>query len=107
MLNFESIREAFFARSVLAFEGQTESGAIPVFARNLGMDLDDYGVVPIRAGGKENVKPICELLGKFEIPNYSIVDRDAGLPETSGDHITTIERDFEGEVVDSFFASDN
>lgn len=107
MLNFESIREAFFARSVLAFEGQTESGAIPVFACNLGIDLDDYGVVPIRAGGKENVKPLGELLDKFKIPNYSIVDRDAKLPETSGDHITTIERDFEAEVIDSFFASDN
>lgn len=107
ILNFESIREAFFARSVLAFEGQTESGAIPVFACNLGIDLDDYGVVPIRAGGKENVKPLGELLDKFKIPNYSIVDRDAELPETSGDHITTIERDFEAEVIDSFFASDN
>lgn len=107
MLNFESIREAFFARSVLAFEGQTESGAIPVFACNLGIDLDDYGVVPIRAGGKENVKPLGYLLDKFKIPNYSIVDRDAKLPETSGDHITTIERDFEAEVIDSFFASDN
>lgn len=107
MLNFESIREAFFARSVLAFEGQTESGAIQVFACNLGIDLDDYGVVPIRAGGKENVKPLGELLDKFKIPNYSIVDRDAELPETSGDHITTIERDFEAEVIDSFFASDN
>lgn len=107
MLNFESIREAFFARSVLAFEGQTEPGAIPVFACNLGIDLDDYGVVPIRAGGKENVKPLGELLDKFKIPNYSIVDRDAKLPETSGDHITTIERDFEAEVIDSFFASDN
>ena len=107
MLNFESIREAFFARSVLAFEGQTESGAIPVFACNLGIDLDDYGVVPIRAGGKENVKPLGELLDTFKIPNYSIVDRDAKLPETSGDHITTIERDFEAEVIDSFFASDN
>lgn len=107
MLNFESVREAFFARSVLAFEGQTESGAIPVFARNLGMDLDDYGVVPIRAGGKKNVEPLCELLGKFEIPNYSIVDRDDELQETSGDHITTTGRDFEAEVVDSFFTSDN
>lgn len=107
MLNFESVREAFFARSVLAFEGQTESGAIPVFARNLGMDLDDYGVVPIRAGGKKNVEPLCELLGKFEIPNYSIVDRDDELQETSGDHITTNGRDFEAEVVDAFFASDN
>ena len=107
MLNFESIREAFFARSVLAFEGQTESGAIPVFACNLGIDLDDYGVVPIRAGGKENVKPLGELLDKFKSPNYSIVDRDAKLPETSGDHITTIERDFEAEVIDSLFASDN
>lgn len=58
--------------------------------------------------GKKNVKPLCELLGKFEIPNYSIVDRDEDeLQETSEDHITTTERDFEGEVVDSFFACDN
>lgn len=107
MLNFESIREAFFARSVLAFEGQTESGAIPVFARNLGMDLDDYGVVPIRAGGKKNVEPLCELLNKFEIPNYSIVDRDNDSLETSGDHITTTERDFEAEVIETIFVNRN
>ena len=105
MLNFESIREAFFARSVLAFEGQTESGAIPVFARNLGMDLDDYGVVPIRAGGKKNVEPLCELLDKFEIPNYSIVDRDNEPREASGNHITTTERDFEAEVIETIFVN--
>lgn len=107
MLNFESIREAFFARSVLAFEGQTESGAIPVFARNLGMDLDDYGVVPIRAGGKKNVEPLCELLDKFEIPNYSIVDRDNEPREASGNHITTSERDFEAEVIETIFVNRN
>lgn len=107
MLNFESIREAFFARSVLAFEGQTESGAIPVFARNLGMDLDDYGVVPIRAGGKKNVEPLCELLDKFEIPNYSIVDRDNEPREASGNHITTTERDFEAEVIETIFVNRN
>ena len=107
MLNFESIREAFFARSVLAFEGQTESGAIPVFARNLGMDLDDYGVVPIRAGGKKNVEPLCELLDKFEIPNYSIVDRDNEPREASGNHITTSERDFEAEVSETIFVNRN
>ena len=107
MLNFELIREAFFARSVLAFEGQTESGAIPVFARNLGMDLDDYGVVPIRAGGKKNVEPLCELLDKFEIPNYSIVDRDNEPREASGNHITTTERDFEAEVIETIFVNRN
>ena len=92
---------------VLAFEGQTESGAIPVFARNLGMDLDDYGVVPIRAGGKKNIEPLCELLNKFEIPNYSIVDRDNDSLETSGDHITTTERDFEAEVIETIFVNRN
>lgn len=107
MLNFESIREAFFARSVLAFEGQSESGAIPVFARNLGMDLDDFGVVPIRAGGKKNVEPLCELLDKFEIPNYSIVDRDNEPREASGNHITTTERDFEAEVIETIFVNRN
>lgn len=104
MLGFDSIREAFFARSVLAFEGEAESGAIPVFARSLGMDLDDYGVVAIRAGGKENVGPLCELLDEFEIPNYSIVDRDDGEPIASGDHITTTDWDFEAEVIDALFA---
>lgn len=107
MLDFDSMREAFFARSVLAFEGQTESGAIPVFAHSLGIDLDDYGVVPIRAGGKGNVGPLCELLDKFEIPNYSIVDRDSGVPDTLGDHITTTARDFEAEVIDVLFAKGN
>ncbi|OUN48157.1 hypothetical protein B5G20_01020 [Collinsella sp. An7] len=104
MLGFDSIREAFFARSVLAFEGEAESGAIPVFARSLGMDLDDCGVVAIRAGGKENVGPLCELLDEFEIPNYSIVDRDDGEPIASGDHITTTDWDFESEVIDALFA---
>lgn len=104
MLGFDSIREAFFARSVLAFEGEAESGAIPVFARSLGMDLDDCGVVAIRAGGKENVGPLCELLDEFEIPNYSIVDRDDGEPIASGDHITTTDWDFEAEVIDALFA---
>lgn len=105
--SFDSIREAFFARSVLAFEGETESGAIPVFARSIGMDLDDCGVVAIRAGGKENVGPLCELLDEFEIPSFSIVDRDNGAPNTSGDHITTTERDFEAEVIDALFAKGN
>ncbi|MFR7797536.1 MAG: TOPRIM nucleotidyl transferase/hydrolase domain-containing protein [Collinsella sp.] len=91
----------------MAFEGQTESGAIPVFARNLGMDLDDYGVVPIRAGGKKNVEPLCELLDKFEIPNYSIVDRDSEPREASGNHITTTERDFEAEVIETIFVNRN
>lgn len=104
MLGFDSIREAFFARSVLAFEGEAESGAIPVFARSLGMDLDDCGVVAIRAGGKENVGPLCELLDEFEIPNYSIVDRDDGEPIASGDHITTTDWDFEAEVIGALFA---
>lgn len=104
MLGFDSIREAFFSRSVLAFEGEAESGAIPVFARSLGMDLDDYGVVAIRAGGKENVGPLCELLNEFEIPNYSIVDRDDGEPIASGDHITTTDWDFEAEIIDALFA---
>lgn len=71
------------------------------------MDLDDFGVVPIRAGGKKNVKPLCELLDKFEIPNFSIVDRDNEPREASGNHITTTDRDFEVEVVDAFFACYN
>lgn len=71
------------------------------------MDLDDFGVVPIRAGGKKNVEPLCELLDKFEIPNYSIVDRDNEPREASGNHITTTERDFEAEVIETIFVNRN
>ena len=48
--------------------------------------------------------PLCELLDEFEIPNYSIVDRDDGEPIASGDHITTTDWDFEAEVIDALFA---
>lgn len=60
-----------------------------------------------RLAGKKNVDPLCELLDKFEIPNYSIVDRDDEPRKAAGDHITTTGRDFEVEVVEAFFASDN
>ena len=102
--SFESIREAFFARSVLVIEGYTEAGAIPVFARNLGADLDDYGIVAIWAGGKKNVSPICKLLDEFEIPNYSIVDRDGEARIDTGNHRTTDAWDFEAEIIDTLFS---
>ncbi|MFR2029951.1 MAG: hypothetical protein ACLS3M_00035 [Collinsella sp.] len=55
----------------------------------------------------KNVEPLCELLDKFEIPNYSIVDRDSEPREASGNHITTTERDFEAEVIETIFVNRN
>lgn len=53
----------------MVFEGDEEAGAIPVFANSLGFDLDAYGIVTIRADGKQNVSQACEMLDIFNIKN--------------------------------------
>lgn len=104
---FDSIKEAFFARGALVVEGVSEATAVRGFALSQGIDLDSRGLVLIASEGKKTVSTICELLEQFNIPVCSIVDRDADPPITQGNFITTNEIDLEAELVDSLFESGN
>ena len=72
--------EFLFARAVLMCEGPSEQGALPEFARKMGIDLDSAGisVLPVGGGG---FLPYLRLLGPegFDIPHAVVCDNDGTL----------------------------
>jgi putative ATP-dependent endonuclease of OLD family len=107
--NFIYIKEAFFSRCVIIVEGETEFGALPIWAEKVVGDLDKFGISVINAGGAGGVPPTAYLLSDFEIPNVSIVDKDQyESQKTNYDSITNLRltdcMDFEEEIVDNLIA---
>ncbi len=76
--------EAFFARSVLLFEGESEVRALPFFARALGIDLNLQGVSLVPADGKAYM-PLLRTLGRdaLGIP-WAILSDGEDLDEVAG-----------------------
>jgi putative ATP-dependent endonuclease of OLD family len=70
--------EAFFARAILLVEGPSEREAMPIYARNCGIDFDALGVSVVSAGGKTNVDSLYHLYKAHELPVYVMFDNDRG-----------------------------
>ena len=102
---FEFIKEAFFSRGTLVVEGETELGALPRFARSLGIDIDRLGVSIVRAASKNSAKPLCSVLEAFGIPCFALTDRDDAPAVNEESHSTTDRRDLEEEVVEALNSS--
>jgi energy-coupling factor transporter ATP-binding protein EcfA2 len=68
-------KEFLFSRRVLLVEGQTEYGALPVIARKLGKDFDEYGVSVVSVGGNY-FGLMMKILGGFALPWKAICDSD-------------------------------
>lgn len=108
--NFPYIKEAFFSRCVIIVEGDTESGALPVWGEEMHGELDKHGIAVISGGGGRSIPPIAQLLNRFKISNCSIVDRDIyGGSQTTYNAIANLhvtdKRDFEEELVDTLQAA--
>lgn len=73
---FRMYPEIFLARGVIIVEGESEFGAIPEFAKNMNIDLDELGLTLINAGGKGTSKFIYPILKLFT-NCVSIRDKDA------------------------------
>lgn len=106
LLNFPEVKEALFSRCTIVVEGETESGALPIWANKIIGDLDEYGITIICVGGVASVPPVVTLLNHFGIPNVSIIDKDSNNdadPEYSAvDGLrTTLYRDFEEEIFET------
>lgn len=102
---FDTIKEAFFSRTAIVVEGESEVMAFPGFAEALGYDLDVQGIIIVNAHGKESVPAAYSLLSKFGLPVWSIVDRDKKNAIVSGGERTTTQQDFEAEIIDAMFAN--
>ncbi|WP_026495924.1 ATP-dependent nuclease [Butyrivibrio sp. WCD3002] len=101
--NFVALKEAMFSRCVVFVEGDTENGAIPVFAQRKEFDLDEHGVGIVKLDGADSVKPCMELYRRFGIKCLAIIDRDKFESYDGMENIFfTTEMDYESDVYAKF-----
>jgi len=101
--NLPYIKEAFFSKVVILVEGDTELGALPIFSARINIDLDEFGISIIQAGGADSIPRLMKLFDKFGIENIGLMDRDkeigytdiVGLSFTQG-------QDFEEDIYENF-----
>ena len=101
--NYLYLKEAMFSKKIVFIEGDTENGAIPVFARRKSFDLDEHGIGVIKLDGADSVLYCMELYREFGIKTYSIIDQDKknkydGTPNV----FYTKEMDYEEDIYASF-----
>ncbi|MHB1480829.1 MAG: ATP-dependent nuclease [Bellilinea sp.] len=101
LMNFSSIKEAFFSRCVIVVEGRTELGAMLIWKDTHLEDADELGISVIGADSCSSVRPIVRLLEELCIPNVSVMDADDNNRTTfaniNGIFFTT-GRDFEEDI---------
>jgi len=99
-IQFPFIKEAFFARSVIFVEGDTEFSSFPYFAKKMGINFDDLGICLIQGHGEKAIPVLIELANDFGIPSIGISDKDTkNSRPTTPNHLFTTKRDFESEIV--------
>ena len=74
-------REFFFSRAVLLVEGETEIGAMPIFAKKLNIDFDVNAISVIRSGGN-HFSSFIKLLEGYSVPYIIMCDKDVSMQIT-------------------------
>ena len=98
--NFIYLKEAMFSKCIIFVEGDTENGAIPVFAERMGLDMDERGIGVIKLDGADSVKRCMALYKSFGIKSIALIDKDK--KESYG----TKANDYEEDVYDNFKLTD-
>lgn len=101
--SFLYLKEAMFSRCIIFVEGDTENGAMPVFAKRMDFDFDEKGIGVVKLDGADSVENCMKLYNEFKIKAIAIIDKDKKdkynhIPDvlfTKGD-------DFEEDVYDNF-----
>lgn len=73
LLNYSDV---FFSKGAILCEGDTEFRALPILADKLGHNLDKYGISLLNLNGVHNIKLYRNILNKFKIETYGILDAD-------------------------------
>lgn len=105
--NFIYLKEAMFSKYIVFVEGDTENGAIPVFAKRMGLDMDEKGIGVIKLDGADSVKRCMELYKAFGIKSIAIIDKDrkANYSSETGVYFTKA-NDYEEDIYDNFKLKD-
>lgn len=105
--NFIYLKEAMFSKCIIFVEGDTENGAIPVFAERMGLDMDERGIGVIKLDGADSVKRCMALYKSFGIKSTALIDKDKKESYSSEPDIYfTKANDYEEDVYDNFKLTD-
>lgn len=105
--NFIYLKEAMFSKYIIFVEGDTENGAIPVFAERMGLDMDERGIGVIKLDGADSVKRCMALYKSFGIKSIALIDKDKKESYSSEPDIYfTKANDYEEDVYDNFKLTD-
>ena len=105
--NFIYLKEAMFSKCIVFVEGDTENGAVPVFARRMKLDMDERGIGVIKLDGADSIKPCMKLYKEFGIRSIAIIDKDKKENYASErDVFFTNQSDYEEDVYDNFKLND-
>lgn len=105
--NFIYLKEAMFSKCIIFVEGDTENGAIPVFAERMGLDMDKRGIGVIKLDGADSVKRCMALYKSFGIKSIALIDKDKKESYSSEPDIYfTKANDYEEDVYDNFKLTD-
>lgn len=101
--NFIYLKEAMFSKCIIFVEGDTENGAIPVFAERMGFDMNERGIGVIKLDGADSVKRCRKLYKEFGIESIAIIDKDKKNDYGSENGIYfTKANDYEEDVYNNF-----
>lgn len=99
---FPAIKEAFFSKSVLFVEGETEFTALPRIASKYDIDFDDLGIALIKVEG-DCISIVMNIVSKFGIYSVGVQDFDKGkkaIRNQDPNLFFTSKANFEDELVD-------
>lgn len=101
--NYFYIKEAMFSKKIIFVEGDTENGAIPVFARRKSFNLDEHGIGVIKLDGADSVLYCMELYSEFGMKTYALIDQDKKDKYKRALNVFFTEKmDYEEDVYSSF-----
>lgn len=105
--NFLYLKEAMFSKCILFVEGDTENGAMAIFANRMELDYDENGIGIVKLDGADSIENCMKLYSEFKIKAIAIIDRDK---EDKYNHIPDVlftkGIDFEEDVYDNFMLID-
>lgn len=105
--SFLYLKEAMFSKCIVFVEGDTENGAIPVFARRMNLNLDEKNIGVVKLDGADSVENCMKLYSNFGIKSIAVIDRDK---KSKYDHLSDIYftkgNDFEEDVYANFKLGD-
>ncbi len=101
IMHFPEIKEAFYARSVIIVEGESEYGCFRYLGKTLGIHFDYLGICLINARGESSISKIKKLLESFNIPTVALYDADVKEARKGGEIFYTDYICFEMDVVET------